>query len=187
MIYLTGDRSIPLAYRKAKKYAKLKNVFAPLREPVGFNPSDCRSGTASVSKQHIRFVVIKYMTMKQVANIDEYIVDYPREVQTLLHEMRSIIRKTVPDAEEAIKYGIPTYVWHGNLVHFGGFKNHIGFYPGADGVASFKKELAKYECSKGAIQFPLDKPLPASLIARIVRYRVASTKERMKVKATKNK
>ncbi|MEO8404087.1 MAG: DUF1801 domain-containing protein [Chitinophagaceae bacterium] len=123
--------------------------------------------------------------MKQVANIDEYIAGYPHEIQLLLHEMRTIIRKAAPKAEEAIKYGIPTFVWHGNLVHFGGFKNHIGFYPGADGVASFKKELSKYPGSKGAIQFPLDKPLPASLITKIVKYRIAVTAEKMKEKVAK--
>lgn len=110
--------------------------------------------------------------MKQYTDISSYISEYPKEVQTLLRQMRATIKKAAPKAEEKIGYGIPTFTLHGNLVHFGGFKTHIGFFPGASGVASFKKELAGYKTSKGTIQFPLDKKLPLGLITRIVKFRV---------------
>jgi uncharacterized protein YdhG (YjbR/CyaY superfamily) len=125
------------------------------------------------------------MAMQKIEakNIDEYIAQFPKEVQGKLIEMREVIRKAAPKAEEAIKYGIPTYVLHGNLVHFGGFKNHLGFYPAPQGIQEFKKELSAYKGSKGAIQFPYDQPLPKSLITKIVKFRIAKTLEKQKAKA----
>ena len=110
--------------------------------------------------------------MKNYKDIDSYIASYPPEVQELLITLRKTIRKAAPKAKEAIKYGIPTYVGNGNLVHFGGFKTHVGFYPTSSGVWKFKKELSAYECSKGTVQFPFDAELPLRLIAKIVKYRV---------------
>ncbi len=104
--------------------------------------------------------------------IDTYIASFPPETVQLLNQMRSTLQQLVPEAEEAMKYGIPTYVYHGNLVHFAGYKNHIGFYPGASGIEAFKDEFKNYEWSKGAVQFPIDKPLPIKLITRIVKFRV---------------
>jgi uncharacterized protein YdhG (YjbR/CyaY superfamily) len=118
----------------------------------------------------------------QARNIDEYIATFPKDVQVKLSEIREVIKKAAPKAEEAIKYGIPTYVLHGNLVHFGGFKSHLGFYPAPQGIAEFKKELSVYKGSKGAIQFPYDQPLPKSLIAKIVKFRIAKTLEKQKQK-----
>jgi uncharacterized protein YdhG (YjbR/CyaY superfamily) len=106
-------------------------------------------------------------------NIDEYISLFPKETQALLKQMRTTIKEVAPDAEEAIKYQLPTFVLYGNLVHFAAFKNHIGFYPAPTGIEEFKKELSAYKTSKGAVQFPLDKPLPLALIRRIVKFRVA--------------
>lgn len=112
--------------------------------------------------------------MKTYKNIDEYIKMYDKGVQDLLIKMRQIIKKTAPKGEEAIRYGIPTFrVNNKNLVHFGGFKTHIGFFPGADGVAEFATDLTKYKVSKGTIQFPLDKKLPVTLITKIVKYRLS--------------
>lgn len=110
--------------------------------------------------------------MKSFKNIDEYIKNYPKEVQALLKQLRATIRKAAPRAEEAIKYGIPTFVLNGNLVHFGGFKKHISFFPAASGVKEFKNELSAYTTTKGTIQFPLEKKLPLGLVARIVKFRV---------------
>ncbi|HTH93009.1 MAG TPA: DUF1801 domain-containing protein [Candidatus Paceibacterota bacterium] len=111
--------------------------------------------------------------MKAVATIDEYIALYPEEIQVLLKKMRQTIAKAAPKAEEAIRYGIPTYRLHNkNLVHFGAFKTHIGFFPTASGVKAFKKELAEYKCSKGTIQFPLDERLPLTLVTKITKFRV---------------
>jgi len=92
--------------------------------------------------------------------------------------MRSIIRKAAPKATEAIKYGMPTFVFHGNLVHFAACKNHVGFYPAPSGILAFQKELVGYSCSKGAIQLPLDRPLPVKLITGIVKFRVAENQEK---------
>jgi uncharacterized protein YdhG (YjbR/CyaY superfamily) len=124
---------------------------------------------------------------KPATTIDEYISNFPVEVQKLLQKTRETISKAAPKAEEAIKYGIPTFVFYGNLVHFGGFKNHMGFYPAPQGLKEFQKELSAYEGSKGAVRFPLDRPIPYALIARIVRYRVKVNLEKEKLKKSKKK
>jgi uncharacterized protein YdhG (YjbR/CyaY superfamily) len=115
-------------------------------------------------------------------NIDEYIAAFPDDVQKKLQQVRAAVRKAAPEAEEAISYAIPTFKLNGNLVHFAAFKNHIGFYPSPRGIEAFKKELSAYEGGKGTIQFPLDKPLPLSLISKIVKFRVRSNRERVKGK-----
>lgn len=117
-----------------------------------------------------------------IKTTEEYIAQFPKNTQVLLEKMRAIIKKAAPKAEEKISYGIPTFVLHKNLVHFGGFKNHIGFYPGPAGIEAFTKELSAYTCSKGAIQFPVDKPLPVGLITQIVKFRVLQNIEKAKTK-----
>ena len=117
-----------------------------------------------------------------IKTIDEYIAQFPKEVQVLLEKMRIIVSKAAPKAEEAMAYGIPTFKLNGNLVHFGGYKNHIGFYPAPSGIEAFKKELAKYDGSKGTIRFSLDKPLPSALITKVVKYRVIKNQEKAKKK-----
>lgn len=115
--------------------------------------------------------------MKSYKDIDSYIKEYPKDVQNLLKQMRATIKKGAPKAEEAIRYGIPTFRFKNkNLVHFGGFKNHVSFFPGPGAVSHFKKELSKYTLSKGTIQFPLDKKLPLTLISKIVKFRLSSFK-----------
>ena len=104
--------------------------------------------------------------------IDEYIAGFPPEIQQLLEQIRTTIRAAAPDAEETISYQMPTFRLQGNLVHFAAFKNHIGFYPTPTGIEEFKEELSAYKGSKGAVQFPLDKPMPLDLIRRIVLFRV---------------
>ncbi len=104
--------------------------------------------------------------------IDAYIAGFPPEVQKILKEIRGTIQKAAPQAEEAMKYAIPTFVFHGNLVHFAAFKHHIGFYPSPSGLEKFKQEISVYKNSKGAVQFPLDQPVPFDLIRRIVEFRV---------------
>ncbi len=121
--------------------------------------------------------------MKSPGSIDEYIAEYPKAVQEKLQKIRETIQKAAPEAGEAIKYGLATFTLNGNLVHFGGFKNHIGFYPAPRAIEEFKKELAGYEGSKGAIQFPMDKPIPYSLITRMVKFRVKQTKELERAKS----
>lgn len=105
--------------------------------------------------------------------IDAYIKQYPKEVRDILEHIRETVKKTVPDAEEKISYGIPTFTLDGHyLVYFAAHKKHIGLYPAPAGVKEFEKDFAPYKTSgKGTIQFPLDKPMPLKLIAKIVRYR----------------
>jgi len=105
-------------------------------------------------------------------NIDEYIADFPKDVQKILEQVRATIKKAAPAAEEKISYGIPTFTLNGNLVHFGGFKNHVGFYPTPTGTETFEKELSVYKTGKGSVQFPLDEPMPLHLITQIVKFRV---------------
>ncbi len=104
-------------------------------------------------------------------NIDEYIAGFPHDIQEILRQIRATINKAATDADEAIKYHVPTFVLNGNLVHFGAFKNHIGFYPTPSGVQKFKDELSAYQYAKGSVQFPLDEPMPLGLITRIVEFR----------------
>ncbi len=117
--------------------------------------------------------------------IDEYIAGFPPDVQEILEKIRATIRKAAPGAEETIKYQMPTFTLHGNLVHFAAFKKHIGFYPVPTGIEKFKKELAAYEGGKGSVQFPLDQPIPYGLISRIVKFRVKENLARAEAKGKK--
>jgi uncharacterized protein YdhG (YjbR/CyaY superfamily) len=112
------------------------------------------------------------------SGIDPYIAGFPQDVQEILQHIRGIIREVAPDAEEAIKYQIPTFVLHGNLVHFAAFKKHIGFYPTPSGIQQFKDDLSAYPNAKGSVQFPLGKPIPFDLIRRIVEFRVAEARQK---------
>jgi len=108
------------------------------------------------------------------ADIDAYIAACPRDVQPILRKIRTTIRKAAPKAEETISYRMPAFTLDGrNLVYFAAFRQHVGFYPAPAGVAKFKKALAAYEGGKGSIRFPLDRPIPYALIARIVKFRAA--------------
>lgn len=104
--------------------------------------------------------------------IDNYISNFPPEVRLILEQVRETIKQAAPEAEETISYAMPTFVLHGNLVHFAGYKHHIGFYPAPSGISTFKKEISVYRWAKGSVQFPLDKPIPLDLIGRIVKFRV---------------
>lgn len=105
--------------------------------------------------------------------VNDYIADFPNEIQLILEQIRTTIRKSAPKAEESISYGMPAYKLHKKpLVYFAAFKKHIGFYATPSGHAEFAEELAKYKQGKGSVQFPIDKPMPLDLIERIVRFRV---------------
>ena len=120
------------------------------------------------------------MKKKSVTTIDEYIETFPIDVQKVLQQIRRTIKSSAPNAEEAISYMIPTFKLQGNLVHFAAYKNHIGFYPASSGVRTFAKELTVYKTSKGAIQFPIDQPVPLALIRKIVKFRVKENAEKAK-------
>jgi uncharacterized protein YdhG (YjbR/CyaY superfamily) len=115
-------------------------------------------------------------------DIDEYIAGFPEDVQEILEKIRKTIREAAPDAEEAIKYQIPTFTLKGNLVHFAAFKKHIGFYPAPRGIEEFKDELSVYKGAKGSVQFPLGEPIPYDLISRIVKFRVSDNLEKGKAR-----
>lgn len=105
--------------------------------------------------------------------IDEYIAEFPDEVQRRLQEVRRIVHETAPDAAETIAYAIPTFDYkRKHLVHFGGFAHHIGFYPTPSGMEEFDAELSTYKRGMGSAQFPLDEPLPVDLIRAIVKFRL---------------
>jgi uncharacterized protein YdhG (YjbR/CyaY superfamily) len=118
--------------------------------------------------------------------IDEYIAGFPPDVQEILEKIRMTIREAAPEAEEAIKYRIPTFTLKGNLVHFGAFKKHIGFYPTPTGTEQFREELSAYESSKGSVRFPPDQPIPYDLISRIVKFRVRENLARAAARGKKN-
>ena len=112
------------------------------------------------------------MRKKQFDTIDEYIALFPQEVGERLEELRRTIKQEAPEAEEIISYQMPAFRFHGNLVYFAGYENHVGFYPTSSGIDAFKKELSTFETSRGTVRFPMDKPLPLGLVRKIVRFRV---------------
>lgn len=110
--------------------------------------------------------------MAKPTAIDDYINTFPEPAREILAKIRAIISDVAPEAAETIKYGIPTFVLRENLVHFGGYKNHIGFYPTPSAIEAFKEALSRYQFAKGSIKFPLDQPIPFDLIEKMVRFRV---------------
>ncbi len=108
---------------------------------------------------------------KAIGSVDAYIGGFPPEVQEKLRELRQAIRDAAPGAKEKISYGMPAYEQNGILVYFGAYKHHIGFYPAPNGIQAFAEEVAPYHSSKGTLKFPLNKPMPCDLVARIVKYR----------------
>lgn len=118
--------------------------------------------------------------------VDDYLAGFPAEIQAILVQIRSIIRETVPDAEEVISYQMPTYRLNGNLVHFAAFTHHIGFYPTPTGVEAFEKELKPYQHAKGSIRFPLDEPIPYDLIRKIVEFRAKENLDKARHKEKGN-
>jgi uncharacterized protein YdhG (YjbR/CyaY superfamily) len=115
-------------------------------------------------------------------NVDLYIAAFPKHIQERLQEVRAIVQKTAPKAEEVISYNMPAFRLNGMLVFFAGYKAHIGFYPTPSGIKAFEKELKMYVTSKGAIQFPLESKLPVTLIKNIVKFRMAENEEKIKNK-----
>jgi uncharacterized protein YdhG (YjbR/CyaY superfamily) len=109
---------------------------------------------------------------KTLNEIDTYISSFPLITQKRLSEIRLLIKQAAPAAEEIISYQMPAYKLHGMLVYFAGYKNHIGFYPAASGIKQFELEIVTYKHSKGAVQFPINEPIPAELVTRIVAFRI---------------
>jgi uncharacterized protein YdhG (YjbR/CyaY superfamily) len=110
--------------------------------------------------------------------VDRYIQGFPEPVQVLLNELRSAIRAAAPKATEKISYRMPTFFLNGPLVYFAAYEKHIGFYPTASGIEAFKAEIAAFKNSKGAVQFPINEPLPLELIKRIVLFRLEENEKK---------
>lgn len=125
------------------------------------------------------------MISKKFSSVDEYIAEFPPQIQKVLGEIRKIIRDTAPETTEVISYNMPAYRQFGVIVYFAANKNHLGFYPTGSPIRVFKDQLSDYKTSKGAIQFPLNQPLPEKLIIDIVRFRLVEDKERAEQKKAK--
>jgi uncharacterized protein YdhG (YjbR/CyaY superfamily) len=119
--------------------------------------------------------------MKNFRTVDEYLSALPKGVRDILERLRTTIRQAAPQAEEVISYNMPAFKWNGMLVWYAAFKEHIGFYPKASAIAAFKDELVRFKTSKGAIQFPIEKPIPTNLVKKIVKFRTQEN-ERQKGK-----
>jgi uncharacterized protein YdhG (YjbR/CyaY superfamily) len=114
--------------------------------------------------------------VQAIQSVDDYIAQFPPEIQKRLAEIGALIREEAPEAREKISWQMPTYVLNGNLVHFAAHKSHLGFYPGAEGIEVFSEKIAGFKSSKGAVQFPYNKPLPAELVREIVWFRIEANK-----------
>ena len=134
---------------------------------------------ATSSKKRAPYGAVRFST------VDEYISSFTGKTKLLLEEMRNVIRQAAPAAEEVISYNMPAFKQHGVLVYFAGYDKHIGFYPTGSPVQVFKEELVNYKTSRGAIQFPLDKSIPKTLVKKIVRYRIAEDTEKANAKKKK--
>ena len=118
---------------------------------------------------------------KQIRSVDEYINNFPEDVRAPLEKVRATIKEKAPGVVESISYGMPAYKLYGRpLVYFAGYKKHIGLYATPSGHSEFAAELSGYKQGKGSVQFPLEKPIPYELIARIVEFRVKENKSRIK-------
>jgi uncharacterized protein YdhG (YjbR/CyaY superfamily) len=118
-------------------------------------------------------------------NIDEYIAGFPDDVQKALKKIRLTIRKAAPEAQEAIKYQMPTFTQKGNLLFFAAYKKHIGLYPAPAGNEKFRNELSAYKSGRSTLRFPLDEPIPFDLISKIVKFLVREHLKRVAAKAKK--
>lgn len=125
-------------------------------------------------------IQIVLMMNDSTNDVENYIHQFPEETQAKLQLIRETIRKAAPQSTEKISYAIPTFDLYGNLVHFAGYKNHIGFYPGTGGIEAFQSEISIYKSAKGSMQFPLNKPLPLDLITEITKFRVNQNMEMAK-------
>lgn len=103
--------------------------------------------------------------------IQSYIAQAPEGQKSQLERMYQLLKNELPNASEKISYGMPTFYADENIVHFAGFKHHLGFYPTPGPIVEFADELKEYKTSKGAIQFPYDRDLPEELIKKIVSFR----------------
>jgi uncharacterized protein YdhG (YjbR/CyaY superfamily) len=124
-------------------------------------------------------------TSKKFKTVDEYFSAFPAPTKNILQGLRKTIKEVAPQAEEVISYNMPAFKLNGVLVYYAAYEKHIGFYPTSSPIKVFKKELEGYKTSKGAIQFPIEKAIPKTLVKNIVKYRLKENLERAKTKAKK--
>ena len=124
------------------------------------------------------------MEKSEPKTIDEYIASFPLKTQEILQQIRESIQKAVPDSKELISYKMPAFKQRSVLVYFAAYKNHIGFYPTGSGIEAFKHEFGNYKWSKGAVQFPIDKPMPLDLITRITKFKAERDLEKVAKKTS---
>lgn len=122
------------------------------------------------------------MEATKFKTVDEYFSAFPASTKSVLRKMRATIKEVVPQAEEVISYNMPAFKQNGILVWYAAYKQHIGFYPTPGPIKTFAQELRQYKTSKGAIQFPIDKPIPTSLVKKIVNFRVKQNLEKARAK-----
>lgn len=122
------------------------------------------------------------MKENPVITLEEYILQFPIEIQTILRELRAFIEELVPEATQKISYQMPTFYLYGNLVHFAAHKNHIGFYPAPSAIEAFQDEISRYKWAKGSVQFPLNEPMPYELIKKMVLFRVKENTNKQNAK-----
>jgi uncharacterized protein YdhG (YjbR/CyaY superfamily) len=127
------------------------------------------------------------MASKTPVNFEEYLLNYTPEVQDRLNQIRSLVKKAAPDAEEKISYGMPAFTLHGMLIYYAAHSKHIGLYPFTTAIEAFREELLSYKTAKGSIQFPNDKPLPLNLISQIIEFRVAENRNKAEEKLSLKK
>lgn len=149
----------------------MKSNAKARRKVVGKKPVPApksRMGKTGVSPS----LLLKPSDSTLTPPLKAYFRVHPPATVKRLAEMRALILALVPGALEKISYGIPTVFIKKNLVHYGAYEHHIGFYPGAATMAAFQSRLAPFTTGKGSVQFPLDRPLPKGLIQAMVRYRL---------------
>jgi len=122
-----------------------------------------------------------------IKTVDDYLNTLPEDVRFVLDKLRRTIKSMAPEAEEVISYGMPGYKYHGMLVYFAAFKNHCSFFPGSSQIIKMYDELKEYKTSKGTIQFTIDKPLPVSLVKKIVKARMRQNEARLATKQIKKR
>jgi Uncharacterized conserved protein len=120
--------------------------------------------------------------MRTYKSVDEYIEGFPPDIQKKLYAVRAVVLRSAPEAAERISYGMPSVYLNGSLVYYAAFKNHIGFFPTAEGIQAFRDEIIAFDTSKGTIRIPFDAPLPLDLIERITRERVRQQETKQKKK-----
>jgi uncharacterized protein YdhG (YjbR/CyaY superfamily) len=116
--------------------------------------------------------------MRKFRTVEEYHALIPKEIRARVEELRDAIAKAAPRAELTISYNIPAFLWNGPVAYYAWYERHLGFYPTGSPIPHFRDELKPYKTSRGAIQFPLDKPIPKALVARIVKFKLKENQEK---------